>query len=100
MEVDEELRLAVQRECFEELKIKADFWADDPIFLTSILTVELTAGHTDVSLWYVLKGNHQTYYDFDSGEFHSIKWFNFDEVPQDKSDPHIERFIKKLQSLL
>lgn len=38
------------RECLEELKIDANFLFEDPIFVTSTMTVGLTAGHTDVSL--------------------------------------------------
>lgn len=100
VENNEELIETVKRECLEELGIEADFWVEAPLFLTSTLTVGLTAGHTDVSLWYVLKGNHQTRYDFDKDEFNDIRWFALEEIPQVKSDPHIGRFLNKLQSLL
>ena len=71
----------MRRECLEELGIEADFWCVDPIFLTSSMTIGLTAGHTDVSLWYVLKGNHEHSYCFDESEFESVKWFAFDDIP-------------------
>ena len=89
----------MRRECLEELRVQADFWHPDPIFLTSTVTVGLTAGHTDVSLWYVIKGNHKTSYQFDADEFSRIQWFDFDEIPHQKSDPHMERFIKKFKSI-
>lgn len=88
---------AAARECFEELGITAEFWQDEPLFLTSTETVGLTAGHTDVSLWYVLKGDHRQKYTFDAEEFHSIQWFDFDEIPYERSDPHMGRFMEKLK---
>lgn len=89
---------AVSRECLEELRIDADFWCEYPFFLTSTVTVGLTPGHTDVSLWYVLKGDKHASYSFDQREFNAIRWFDFDEIPFKKSDPHMERFIKKFKA--
>lgn len=100
VEFDENPLETVQRECLEELQIKAEFWREDPIFLTSTITVGLTAGHTDVSLWYVLKGHHQINYNFDPQEFNSIRWFDPDEIPYEQSDPNMKRFISKLWNLL
>jgi 8-oxo-dGTP pyrophosphatase MutT (NUDIX family) len=100
VEIDEDPYQTVRRECLEELNIEANFWCEEPIFLTSTLTVGLTAGHTDISLWYVLKGNEKGQYLFDRREFNGVEWFGFDEIPYKKSDPHMGRFIKKLQSLL
>lgn len=91
---------AASRECLEELGIVADFWQQDPLFLTSTVTVGLTAGHTDVSLWYVFKGDHQKIYGFDAEEFHAIRWFGFDKIPHDRTDPHMIRFIEKLKKMI
>lgn len=44
----------VLREADEELGIVAKFLIDVPLMLTSTKTVGLTAGHIDISLWYVL----------------------------------------------
>lgn len=90
----------VRRECLEELGIDADFVFDKPIFLTSTVTVGLTAGHTDVSLWYVLKGSQNHPYQYDPSEFNSIRWFGLDEIPYEQSDPHMRRFVGKLKGLL
>ena len=95
VEIDEDPKTTVERECLEELGVRADFWSPHPLFLTSTLTVGLTAGHTDVSLWYVLKGDSHKAYEFDKEEFNDICWFHLDEVPHSKSDPHMERFIQK-----
>lgn len=100
VEPDENPVDAAKRECMEELGITAEFWSHDPIFITQTITVGLTAGHTDVSLWYVIKGDSNKIYDFDDEEFTSIKWFGFDEIPYEKSDPHMQRFINKLTTLL
>lgn len=100
VELYEDPKETVRRECLEELNIEADFWCEDPIFLTETMTVGLTAGHTDVSLWYVIKGNHTDFYHFDKEEFNDIRWFDFDEIPYTKSDPHMKRFIEKLKGML
>lgn len=100
VEIDEDPKDAASRECLEELDALADFWSDDPIFLTSTVTVGLTAGHTDVSLWYVLKGDSKSVYEFDRQEFHEVRWFGFDEIQNLKSDPHMSRFIGKLKEKL
>jgi 8-oxo-dGTP diphosphatase len=100
VEVGEHPRDAAVRECLEELEIEAEFWKNDPIFLTSTKTVGLTAGHTDVSLWYVLSADHQMNYQFDAEEFTAIEWFSLDKIPYERSDPHMERFINKLKGCL
>ncbi len=98
VEIDENPKETVRRECIEELNYPALFFVEAPIFLTSTVTVGLAAGHTDVSLWYVLKGDSNHSYEFDKGEFNDIRWFGFDEIPYEHSDPHMKRFINKLQS--
>jgi 8-oxo-dGTP diphosphatase len=98
VELDEDPKETVRRECMEELGISAEFWMDNPLFITSTETVGLTAGHTDVSLWYVLKGDSAASYQFDLDEFETICWFNINEIPYEKSDPHMARFIKKLKA--
>jgi hypothetical protein len=71
-----------------------------PLFLTSIFTTGKLSPHTDVSLWYVLKGNHRDEYDYDSREFNSIQSFSFDEIPYDNLDSNLQRFISKLKEML
>ncbi|HCU07255.1 MAG TPA: NUDIX hydrolase [Holosporales bacterium] len=100
VEINEDPKTTVERECLEELGVKADFLYEDPVFITSTTTVGLTAGHIDVSLWYVLKGSHQQKYTFEEREFNAIQWFSFDDIPYQNSDPHMKRFIKKLKLLL
>jgi 8-oxo-dGTP diphosphatase len=100
VDADEDPKERARRECLEELRIQADFWCDSPLFLTSTVTVGLTAGHIDVSLWYVLKGNHHHTYTFDPQEFNGVRWFGFDEIPYERSDPHMRRFMNKLQAEL
>ncbi len=89
---------AARRECQEELQIEADFWQEDPLFLTSTVTVGLTAGHTDVSLWYVLKGDSTQDLAYDPGEFNGIRWFALEDIPFENSDPHMKRFVGKLNA--
>lgn len=64
--------------------------------LTSTETVGATAGHTDVSLWYVIDADRGAPLTFDATEFHSVRWFHFSEAPVSRSDPHMARFLGKL----
>lgn len=100
VEFNEDPMDTVRRECMEELGIDAGFVFDKPIFLTSTVTVGLTAGHTDITLWYLLKGNHAQAYQFDPNEFNVIRWFGFDEIPYERADPHMRRFVEKLKGML
>lgn len=100
VEFNENPKKTVERECMEELGIEAVFWSEIPLFLTSTVTIGSTPGHIDVSLWYVLKGNSEQVLYFDQDEFHKIGWYLFDEIPFEKSDPHIERFIQKLNKII
>ncbi|MFJ3549911.1 NUDIX domain-containing protein [Streptomyces sp. NPDC090114] len=95
----------VRRECLEELRIEAvpaSITGDRPTFLT----VTRTRGqgqHTDVSLWYVLRGEAGQVTSFDETEFDAIKWLTLDRVlatPEDTLDPHMHRFTRKLMSLI
>lgn len=87
----------VRREAKEELGIEAEFLFHEPILLTVTKTVGNVAKHTDVSLWYLLKGDPNQALNFDPDEFHQIRWFGINEIPFGKSDPHMQRFIQKCQ---
>ncbi len=100
VELNENPKDTVKRECVEELGVELDFWAPEPLFLSSTVTVGLTAGHCDVSLWYVLKGDSKDTYSFDKEEFNSIKWFSLEDIPYDRTDPHMKRFVEKLKMSL
>lgn len=93
-------RQTVVRELEEELGLAIDeAEVGPPRFLTCTTTVGLTAGHEDVSLWYVLRGDRRAPLPaFDAGEFEAVRWFGFDELPLGRSDPHMGRFLAKLQA--
>ncbi|HEY0011033.1 MAG TPA: NUDIX hydrolase [Candidatus Paceibacterota bacterium] len=99
VEKGEHPKTTVEREIQEELNINADFISELPIFLTRTVTVGLTAGHTDVSFWYVVKGDSRQHITFDTSEFHGYRWFGYEEVlAADPAilDPQMHRFTKKL----
>ena len=100
VELNEHPKETVEREVFEELGIQADFLLPGPFFLTVTQTVGQTAGHTDVSVWYLLKGCSNESYQFDKEEFHQICWFALADIPYRQSDPHMQRCIEKLKELL
>lgn len=100
VEIDEDPKETVRRECLEELNIQADFLIEEPFFFTVNPTKGLTTPHIDVNFWYVLKGDSSIQYHYDEQEFHGIHWFPYNELPVGKCDPHLPRFIQKLISAL
>jgi len=104
VELNEDPRETVRRESLEELGQKAVFLNNEqPLFATVTKTVGLTAGHTDVSLWYILRGNIHDFINYDRREFNDVEWFTFDEILESDPvifDPHLQRFTKKLSQFL
>lgn len=98
VEPEEHPRATVVRELHEELGLEATFLAPEPLFVTITTTVGLTAGHTDVSLWYALLGDHTQPLAFDPIEFAAVAWFPIEALPLGRTDPHLARFVAKLAS--
>lgn len=105
VEIDEDPKVTVIREAQEELGLNAEFTpllGDKPLLVTVTQTINGNI-HTDVSLWYVQKGDSRIVLDFDRREMNGYRWYSFDEVLQtdiSKLDPHMHRFAKKLQRYL
>lgn len=96
---------AVAREALEEFNLPATFLHnnDKPFFVTSTLTVGLTPGHTDISLWYLLRGSVRQFLQYDKSEFVDVEWYTFSEVLESDPvifDPHLQRFVQKLAAYL
>jgi 8-oxo-dGTP pyrophosphatase MutT (NUDIX family) len=102
IEKDEHPKTTVEREIQEELHMPADFLSPEPLLLTQAVTVNMAAGHTDVSLWYVVRADSKKKIDYDPREFNGCRWFGYDELLAtdiSKLDPHMHRFVRKfLQS--
>lgn len=98
VEPNEHPRLTVARELAEELGFVAAHPIEAPVMITCTETVGLSAGHTDVSLWYVVRANRGQAMKFDETEFASIQWFPFNDVPLDRADPHLGRFLAKMKA--
>jgi len=98
VEQDEHPRATVVRELREELGLELHDAPEAPLMLTTSETVGITAGHTDVCLWYVINADRQLELAFDPQEFHCVQWFSFDEAPFSRSDPHLQRFLAKLKA--
>lgn len=96
VEPGEHPRDTVRRELREELGWAPTQPIDAPLMLTIATTVGHTAGHTDVSLWYVLRGDPARPIAYDQQEFHAVRWFPVHQVPLPRSDPHMARFLHKL----
>lgn len=98
VEPNEHPRNTALREVREELSISGEFLFNAPVLLTSTVTVGRTAGHTDISLWYALKGDRQNVPCHDESEFRSVRWFHKDDIPIDRTDPELSRFLSKISS--
>ena len=97
VEPNEHPQETVKREIVEELGIEAEFLLLNPFFLTLAKTVGSTAGHTDISLWYLVKGKASDSLEYDEREFNQIEWFSPHDIPYSRTDPHMSRFMQKLQ---
>jgi hypothetical protein len=64
--------------------------------LTISETDGISAGHLDVSLWYVINADRRLEREFDPAEFDSVQWFHSSEAPIYRSDPQLQRFQSKL----
>jgi 8-oxo-dGTP pyrophosphatase MutT (NUDIX family) len=98
VEPDEHPRSTVLRELQEELGFAPNQPIEAPLMVSCTPTVGLTAGHVDVSLWYVVRAQRGQPIRFDETEFVSVKWFRFSELPVERSEPHLRRFVRKLLS--
>jgi 8-oxo-dGTP diphosphatase len=96
VEPGEHPRTTVVRELREELGLDLGAAPEAPLMLTIAETVGLSAGHVDVSLWYVIESDRRLALEFDPAEFHSVRWFHSREAPVSRSDPHLLRFLSKL----
>jgi pimeloyl-ACP methyl ester carboxylesterase/8-oxo-dGTP pyrophosphatase MutT (NUDIX family) len=103
VDIDEDPKETVTREAKEELAIDAEFlpqFGDKPVFVT--VTTIGYGNHTDVSLWYVIRGDSSVDLWYDSREMGGYKWFSPDEILTangSQFDPHMQRFVKKFVSL-
>jgi 8-oxo-dGTP pyrophosphatase MutT (NUDIX family) len=100
VEPDEHPRATVHREAREELGIEASFEQPGPLMITIAQTQGSSPRHTDVSLWYVLRLKRDHPLIPDSSELNGVRWFVPDDVPRQRSDPHMGRFLRKLAAIL
>lgn len=104
VEVGEDPVETVRREALEELGVPAVFFDPDaqPLFLTVTETTGATdARHTDVSLWYLLKGTRSDVLRPDAGEFLAARWWTRAEVgtaDPELLEPHLQRFLAKVDA--
>jgi 8-oxo-dGTP pyrophosphatase MutT (NUDIX family) len=96
VEPGEHPRSTVARELREELGVELEHPLEPPLLVTCSTTVGLAAGHTDVSLWYVVNADRRRELHWDKEEFNSVQWFTFSQTRDVRSDPHLGRFLEKL----
>ena len=98
VEPEEHPRETVTRELVEELGFAPPHPIGPPLMITQSTTIGLTAGHVDVSLWYVVTAPRSQALQWDIHEFVDARWFDFADIPITRSDPHIRRFVTKLRA--
>jgi len=91
-------RSTVARELQEEVGLTLAAPLEAPLMISCTTTVGATAGHTDVSLWYLVEASRETPLTVDFNEFHCVRWFAPGNIPLSESDPHLGRFMKKLEA--
>jgi 8-oxo-dGTP diphosphatase len=96
VEPGEHPRRTVERELREELGFETPHPIDSPLMITCRTTIGLDAGHIDVSLWYVVCASRDQALNASIDEFNAVEWFGFSQIPVDRSDPHLRRFLEKL----
>ncbi len=100
----EDPRVTVSREATEELNLDVSLHrklGPEPMMISITTTVGLTAGHQDVSLWYVCDGDSTRPIDPDPAEFRETRWWRLDEVldtDPEVFDPQLHRFVAKLHA--
>lgn len=99
-------RWTVERETLEELGIIPKFHdrlgSGNPLFMT-ITQTRGANSHTDVTLWFVLRGDKSVELHPDPREFNEIRWFGLDSQaswPAEYFDPEMHRFVTKLTTAL
>lgn len=92
---DEHPADTARREGREELGVEVEA---RPLFLTATVTGGVGAGHTDVSIWYLVEGDRGWVVP-ESEEFREARWWTRREVEAagEVFDPHFRRFLRKLQ---
>lgn len=99
----EDPRWSVEREAEEELGLSPKFHEKfGQPFFCSITETRGTGSHTDVTLWFVLKGDPAARIRPDLGEFNQVRWFPIEgtDWSEECYDPHMQRFVSKLQATL
>ncbi len=102
VDVDEDPAEAAKRELHEELVVSSPFLPgleDIPLLVTRAVTAGISAGHTDVGLWYAFEGSENEELQPDPREFTDIRWWPIEQVRRGgvtRLDPNLPRFMEKL----
>lgn len=102
----EDPRWTVEREAFEELQVTPKFHeglgGGQPLFL-SVTQTRGEHSHTDVTLWFALKGDVAAEIRPDPHEFSEVRWYSLDDRTDwsaDYFDPNMARFVSKIRAML
>ena len=105
VEPEETPYAAARREVLEEVPgcaVVFDVVGSEPLMVTVTQTVG-PSSHTDTSLWFVGRTDRGAASALDAREFESGRWWTREEIDAadpGRFDPHMGRFMAKLESVL
>ena len=100
VEPNEHPRATVVWEIEEELGIETSVNdVGSPLFITVTETVGNSALHSDVSLWYLVFVNRHVPISSGTSEFYAVNWFMVDDIPFERAEAHLHRFIAKFETI-
>lgn len=102
VEPGEHPEATAHRECIEELGIDPPLLPglpSNPFFVTRAVTRNVDAGHTDVSLWYILESSVDAPLTPDPGEFRDVGWWPLAALPT-RAEPNLPRLVAKLDAAI
>jgi 8-oxo-dGTP pyrophosphatase MutT (NUDIX family) len=91
---------AVEREAREELGLPLRAASDLPLMISVDVTVGVVEPHTDVSLWYAFISPLEQVLTPDLDECFEACWFDTTALTAIETTMHVERFLKKVRTLL
>jgi 8-oxo-dGTP diphosphatase len=100
VEPDEHPTKTASREAEEELGIIGADVDERPVFVTVTVTVGIDAGHTDVSLWFLIEHRRDQRLTPDRNEFRAVRWWTPADVRDAdpaRFDPHFTRLHAKIR---
>jgi len=97
LEPGEDPLSAMLREMKEEIGEQWPALLPLPYFLSICPEVGEAEVHTDIALWYLVRGDGHTIPSFDPREFSQMRWYSWDRLPIGRTDDNLARCMEKVE---